>query len=79
MTGPEHYVAAERLQEHARALATADESPDPAETAARVQRRMADLAAAQVHATLAVAAVLGLGANLDRADELAWRAIAASS
>jgi hypothetical protein len=79
MTGPEHYVTAERLQKHARALAAADESPDPAETAARVQRRMADLAAAQVHATLAVAAVLGLGANLDRADELAWRAIAASS
>jgi hypothetical protein len=38
MTGPEHYLAAERLQEHARSLAAADESPDAAKTAAWVQR-----------------------------------------
>jgi len=67
MTGPEHYAAAERLQEHARAMAAADDSPDEAVTAARLQRRMADLADAQVHATLAVAAVLGLSAHLDPA------------
>jgi hypothetical protein len=32
MTGPEHYRAAERLQEHLRAMADADASPDTAAT-----------------------------------------------
>ena len=41
MTGPEHYRAAELLQKHARDLAAADDSPDPADTANRIQRRMA--------------------------------------
>jgi hypothetical protein len=54
MTGPEHYRAAERLQEHPRTMADADDSPDPAVTAQRIQRRMADLADAQVHAMLAL-------------------------
>ena len=76
MTGPEHYLAAERLQEHARAMAAADASPDAAETAARVQLRMAGLAEAQVHAALALAAVLGLSADLDAFDVRAWRAAA---
>jgi hypothetical protein len=67
MTGPDHYLAAERLQEHARAMAAADDSPDEAITAARVQRRMADLAEAQVHAALALAAVLGISAGLSGA------------
>jgi hypothetical protein len=40
MTGPEHYLAAERLQEHARVMADADASPDPQVTAERVQRRI---------------------------------------
>ena len=57
MTRPEHYLAAERLQEHARALAAADKGHDPADTAG-VQRRMAGLAEAQVYATLDLAAVL---------------------
>ena len=78
MTGPEHYLAAERLQEHARALAAADASPDAAETAARIQRRMADVAAAQVHATLALAAAIGLSADLGAADMMAWRDAAAT-
>ena len=78
MTGPEHYLAAERLQEHARALAAADDSPDAAETAARVQRRMADLAEAQLHATLALAAAVSLSAHLDAPDGLAWREAAAT-
>lgn len=39
-------------------MADADASPDPAVTAQRIQRRMADLADAQVHATLAPAAVI---------------------
>jgi hypothetical protein len=78
MTGPEHYLAAERLQQHVRALAAADASPDPAETAERIQRRMADLADAEVHATLALAAVLGVSANLSGADMLAWRDVAAT-
>ena len=66
MTGPEHYAAAERLQEHARAMAAADDSPDEAVTAARIQRRMADLADAQVHALLALAAVLGISCRSGR-------------
>ena len=76
MTGPEHYLAAERLQEHARAMAAVDDSPDEAVTAARVQRRIADLADAQVHALLALAAVLGLGADMGQTDERAWRKVA---
>jgi hypothetical protein len=62
MTGPEHYRAAELLQKHARDLADADDSPDAADTANRIQRRMAHLADAQVHATLALAAAVGLSA-----------------
>lgn len=77
MTGPEHYLAAERLQEHARAMAAADDSPDERVTTARIQRRMADLADAQVHATLALAAVLGLSAHLLPAHATEWRKAAA--
>jgi hypothetical protein len=67
MTGPGHYLAAGRLQEHARVMAAADDSPDEADTAARVQRRLADLAEDQVHATLALAAVPGINAGLSGA------------
>jgi hypothetical protein len=49
-------------------MAAADDSPDEAVTAARVQRRMADLAEAQVHATLALAAVPGISTGLTGAD-----------
>ena len=73
ISATQHYLAAERLQEHARALAAVDESPDAAETAARVQRRMADLADAQAHAALALAAVLGLSAHLGAGDAPEWR------
>lgn len=73
MSGPVQYRAAERQQERARALAAADESPGPAETAARVQRQTADLAEAQLHATLALAAAVGLSAHPDAADAQAWR------
>jgi hypothetical protein len=34
---------------------------------------MADLAEAQLHATLALAAAVGLSAHLDTADSRAWR------
>jgi len=78
MTGPEHYVAAERLQEHARVMADADASPDPQVTAERIWRRMADLADAQVHPTLALAAVLGLSADVGGLDMAAWRQAAAT-
>lgn len=78
MTGPDHYLAAQRLQEHVRALAAADDSPDPAVTAERIQRRMADLAEAQVHALLALAAAVGLGSDMGQADERAWREVAAT-
>jgi hypothetical protein len=38
---------------------------------------MADLAEAQVHATLALAAVLGISAGLSGADMAEWRKVAA--
>ncbi len=68
MTGPEHYAAAEQLQEHARAMAEPTTRPTRAETAARVQRRMADLADAQVHTLLALTAAVAIGGNLSGAD-----------
>jgi hypothetical protein len=77
MTGPDHYLAAGRLREHARAMAAADDSPDESGTAARVQRRMADLAEAQVYAALALAAVLGISAGLSGAGMVEWRKVAA--
>lgn len=58
-------------------MAAADDSPDEAVTAARVQRRMADLTEAQVHATLALAAVLGISDGLSGAGMVEWRKVAA--
>ncbi|MFJ7067537.1 hypothetical protein [Streptomyces sp. NPDC101115] len=55
MTGPEHYVEAERL--------LADASTDGAEGTYFV--RPENLAAAQVHATLALAAATAMGAPVE--------------
>lgn len=52
MTGAEHYVAAERLAEQAMAIPSENDETNPA--------AMALLAAAQVHATLALAAATAL-------------------
>lgn len=74
MTGPQHYREAERLQAHARELLVTG-VPDVGEN---LQRAAAVLADAQVHATLAVASVLGLSANLSTADKQTWRDVAAT-
>lgn len=67
MTGPQHYEAAEALLEDLRQHREVG------------RWSMSDvLAQAQVHATLALAASLGLSANLERADQEAWNQIAAS-
>lgn len=60
MTGPEHYRVAERLIADADAWMDAD-SGWMADLSGeeRIARRVADLAAAQVHATLALAAAQG--------------------
>jgi hypothetical protein len=65
MTGPVHYLAAEvagARARHGRGGRFARRGGD----SRRVQRRRADLADAQVHALLALAAVLGLGADMGR-------------
>lgn len=63
MTGPEHYREAETLLEVLR------QHREP------VDREPMDnlLAAAQVHATLALAASIGLSANLSMPDQHAWQ------
>jgi hypothetical protein len=43
-----------------------------------MQRRMAGLTDAQVHATLALAAVIGVSANLSGAGLMAWREVVAN-
>ena len=74
MTGPEHYREAERLQVHAQELLVT--GVDDAEDS--LQRAAAVLAYAQVHATLAVASILGLSANVGAADMQTWRDVAAT-
>jgi hypothetical protein len=79
MTGPEHYRAAEQLQQHARAVMDATQGPlgllSPEE---RARLQAADLADAQIHATLALAAAIGLSASLPQLDGMAWRDAAAT-
>ena len=60
MTGPEHYREAERLVKQAEGWADFDRWPMTSEQ--RIARQAADAAAAQVHATLAVAAATAEGA-----------------
>jgi hypothetical protein len=63
MTGPEHYCEAERLQRHAAELAGSFEGTRAASKAER-DNRAAVPTDAQVHATLALAAALGLSAGI---------------
>ena len=68
MTGPEHYKKAEEFAERADAVMDAEWGIYASMgTQERIQRRTADLAAAQVHATLALAA-----ATADNWDQDAW-------
>jgi hypothetical protein len=66
MTGPEHYREAERLL-----TVNAGKRDDPSEPMVS--------AAAQVHATLALAAATGLGMGAEEPDLNEWRAWAAAA
>jgi hypothetical protein len=76
MTGPDHFVAAERLLEHAATLLEADVAPD--DRAELVGRQAAVATMAAAHAVLAAASVIGLSAHLNLADTNAWRDVAAA-
>jgi hypothetical protein len=68
VTGPEHYQAAEAMLDDLRRNREA------------ARWSIGDvLARAQVHATLALAASLGLSADLARPDQEAWQQVAASA
>lgn len=77
MTGPEHYREAERLQHQADTWENADTGwKADMSGEERIARRMADLADAQVHATLALAAATALnrpdGEGMVRDDYREW-------
>jgi hypothetical protein len=76
VTGPEHYLQAERLLEHAAGMLGTEVAPEDRIEFVQCQAAIAGMASA--HAVLAVAAAIGLSAHLDRADELTWRDAAAS-
>lgn len=71
MTGPEHYLEAERLLEHAAGMLGADVAPE--DRAELVARQAVIVAMAQAHAELADTTVAGLSAHLDTAETRAWR------
>jgi hypothetical protein len=67
MTGPEHYREAERLIDRADEWLDADDEWMASLPASeRVERRTADLATAQVHANLALAAAVAESGGLVR-------------
>ena len=66
MTGPEHYRASEALLDNLR--------PD-----SRAKPMDLEIAKAPLHATLALAASLGLSAHLPMPDQEAWRQAAGSA
>jgi hypothetical protein len=75
MTGPEHYLEAEQLA--ARAESWTDFDRYPLSLEERAARRAGDLAAAQVHATLALAAAQSTAfmesyLELETDDAVAW-------
>jgi hypothetical protein len=72
MTGPEHYQEAERLV----STAGADALDDDFTREEWLAFRTADLAAAQVHATLALAAATALAPAGYSQDKTAWREVA---
>ncbi|MBC9729892.1 hypothetical protein [Streptomyces sp. TRM68367] len=83
MTGPDHYREAERLTRQAGTWMDADTGwKAHLPTSERLAHRMADLAEAQVHATLANAAATALNDNatdeggMPLEDYDAWREVA---
>lgn len=77
MTGPEHYLQAERLPGHAGSMLETGMAPE--DRAELVQLQAAVIAMATAHAALADAAVAGLSAHLDTADRRAWRRVAGTA
>jgi hypothetical protein len=75
MTGPEHYLAAEHLLEHAATMLAAD--VDPQRAAELVQGQIAVAALGEAHALLAATATLGLSASMGPLDEQEWKGAAA--
>jgi hypothetical protein len=77
VTGPEHYREAERLAEQAAGWMDAYTGWKAGlSTDERLARRAADLAEAQVHASLALAAATGLNAaegGMPPGDWVSWR------
>jgi hypothetical protein len=71
MTSSDHYLEAERLLEHAAAMASQNVASDHLPELLGRQRLAVDMAAA--HAMLAAAAVAGLSAHMDPADTREWR------
>ncbi|WP_330349237.1 hypothetical protein [Streptomyces sp. NBC_00582] len=81
MTGPEHYREAERLTEQSKTWANADMGRKAhLSSEERIAYRMADLAEAQVHATLAQAAATAMSGTesggMARVDFNAWDGVA---
>lgn len=76
MTGPEHYLEAERLLDHAAGMLGTEVAPE--DRAELVERQAVVVAMATAHAALAQAAVAGLSAHLDPIDTQAWRQAAGS-
>jgi hypothetical protein len=76
MTGPEHYLEAERFQRQAETWENADTGwKADMSGEERIARRTADLTAALVHATLAGAAATALGSlsnGMPGEDFAAW-------
>jgi len=72
LNGPEHYREAERLQRHAAELVGTFEGARSA-TPAEQAHRAAVLADAQIHATLALAAAIGMSASLPNPEAAEWR------
>jgi hypothetical protein len=76
MTGPERYLRAERLLDHAAGMLDADVAAE--ERAELIARQAVAVTMAHAHAALAAAAVAGLSAHLDTLDTRAWRDAAAT-
>ncbi|MFD4195941.1 hypothetical protein [Amycolatopsis thermoflava] len=74
MTGPEHYREAERLLE----MASVSTAQDAYREVPLDRPPSPFVEAAQVHATLALAAATAMGGDLDVPEWTAWRRVAAT-
>lgn len=74
MTGPEHFVQAEQLLEHAGAMAAENAAAE--DVPELLQRQALAVNMAIGHGLLAAAAAIGLSAKMGPAAESAWRDVA---